>query len=186
MRNPELIEISISARLRSRPTAAPILPALSLAGWRRPLGGIIGSRKRAQHDEYDRRHDGAGNDVHDHGRAPAHVGEQQPDEERRDRFTEIAAHAVQGEDQPLAVGIAVGERRNGGGMPQVVADADERHAGEQHPVVVGERIRAYGRPTQNSESAIRNPSCRRIDQHPARHVGQRAREGCTVMRSDFV
>ena len=87
-----------------------------------------------QHD----RHDDAGDDVEHHHVAPAQHRQHGAGDQRRHRIADIAGHAVKRHDQAAPVRVAVAEQRDGGRVPEIIADADQRRAAEQHPIGVAD------------------------------------------------
>ena len=132
-------------------------------------------QRAAEQDQQHHRHHDAGDHVDDHDLAPAQHREQRAGDQRRERVADIAAHAVDRDDQPFAVGIALRQQRDRGRVPEVVADADQRRAGQQQPVVVAEAHQQVGRadPEQGDrhQQAL---AADRIDEQAARDVGNGA------------
>ena len=90
---------------------------------------------------------------------------------RRERVAGIAAHAVQRQHEPLALRKALRERRDRRRMPQVVADADQRHAQKQRPVAVREAHQQI----RHADPEQRQPPSAGPCARPCRRACRRAR-----------
>ena len=103
--------------------------------------------------------------------------EQRAGDQRRERVADIAAHAVDRDDQAFAVGVALRQQRDRGRVPEVVADADQRGAGQQQPVVMAEAHQQVGRADPEQRHRHQQAlAADGIDEQPARDVGNRPGE----------
>ena len=113
-----------------------------------------------------------GIDIHDDDAAPI-VNLQQPaDDEGRNGVADIGAHAVERHDQALAIGEAVASHGIAVGMPDIVADADQRRADKNHPISVRGSHDEIG----NADPAQRNRheqalAADGVDENSAGHIG---------------
>ena len=138
------------------------------------LAAGLGDAQRAQEGEDDHRHDHAGHHVDHDDLAPGQCHQQRADHQRRERIADIGPHAVYRQHQPLALRIAARQGRNGGRMPQVIADPHQHHADEQHRIVVREADQEIG----HADPEQRNRQEQRflahgVDDHAAGNVGYR-------------
>ena len=82
---------------------------------------------------------------------------------------------MQGQSQALALGKHAAQQRNGRGMPQVVANAHQHDANQQHPILRAkahhEVRKAHPKKRKGHELALLPPH---IHQHAARHIGDGA------------
>jgi hypothetical protein len=90
---------------------------------------------------------------------------------------------MKGEHESLALGVTMGEQRNGRRVPHVIADADEAHADEDHPEAVRKAHQHVGNanPEHGEGHEIALPPYG-VDDDAARHV--RDRPGCILDRHD--
>ena len=140
-------------------------------------GPSVASVRPSKVEQHHRHHD-AGDHVDDHDLAPAQHREQRAGGQGRERVADIAAHAVDRDHQALAVGIALRQQRDRSRMPEVVADADQRRASQQQPVVVGEAHEHVGRADPEQRDRHQQAfAADGIDEQPARDVGNRPGEG---------
>ncbi len=141
---------------------------------------VAADAQPADQHQNDASHQDAGHDVDDHNVAPTRDGQKPSRGQRRQRIANIAAHAVNRNDEALALWKRAREQRDRGRMPEIVADADKAGAGEQRPVGMREahqQIRcADPAQRQRHEQALAR---HRVRDHSARNVGQRAADELT-------
>jgi hypothetical protein len=147
------------------------------AGLGRVRLALRADAQRAEEYQHQHRDHQPGNHVEDHDLAPGEEGEKRADRERRERIAHVAAHAVQRQHESLALREAARERGDRGGMPEAVAEPDQRHAREQHEVAVAEshqQIREADPEERHRHQHALAPDG--IHQDSARHVRDRARD----------
>ena len=154
----------------------------SRSRWRGAAGSLVAAGLRLWNcmrprlDQDDAGHHHARDDVEHHDVAPAQQRQHGADHQRRHRVPDIAAHAVDRHHQPAPLGKAPRQQRNGGRVPEVVADADQGGAAEQHPVLMAEPHQQIGgADPEQGERHEQALAVDRIHQHAARHIGERAR-----------
>ena len=142
----------------------------------RRIRGLLRILDAADVDEDERRHRDARHHIHQHDIAPTEDRQQRADRKRRKRIADVAAHAVERHHQPLPFGKAVGEPRDRGRMPEVVADADEGRAQQHHPIDVREAHHEIGEADPEQRHRHQQAlAADRVDEDAAGNVGDGAR-----------